>query len=119
MSLDLFIFSNQFHWPRERGDFSSNGQCTVPIFKKLKRPRPAKIEPKNGKKEAVTVVVYDQVPLSNQKDIEVKIEEMSAAQYNSETGEIKWTLTLAPGETVKKRLAFKVKYPKDKQIMGL
>ncbi len=77
------------------------------------------ISVKNGKKEAVTVVVYDQVPLSNQKDIEVKIEEMSAAQYNSETGEIKWTLTLAPGETVKKRLAFKVKYPKDKQIMGL
>jgi uncharacterized protein (TIGR02231 family) len=77
------------------------------------------ISVKNGKKEAVTVVLYDQVPLSNQKDIEVKIEEMSAAQYNSETGEIKWTLTLAPGETVKKRLAFKVKYPKEKQIMGL
>lgn len=77
------------------------------------------ISVKNGKKEAATVVLYDQVPLSNQKDIEVKIEEMSAAQYNSETGEIKWTLTLAPGQTVKKRLAFKVKYPKDKQIMGL
>ncbi|MFN0187770.1 MAG: mucoidy inhibitor MuiA family protein [Bacteroidia bacterium] len=77
------------------------------------------INVKNGKKEAVTMVLYDQVPLSNQKDIEVKIEEMSGAQYNSETGEIKWTLTLAPGETVKKRLAFKVKYPKDKQIMGL
>lgn len=77
------------------------------------------ISVKNGKKEAATVVLYDQVPLSNQKDIEVKIEEMSAAQYNSETGEIKWTLTLAPGETIKKRLAFKVKYPKDKQIMGL
>lgn len=77
------------------------------------------ISVKNGKKEAVTIIVYDQVPLSNQKDIEVKIEEMSGAQYNSETGEIKWTLTLAPGETVKKRLAFKVKYPKDKQIVGL
>lgn len=77
------------------------------------------ISVKNGKKEAVTMFLYDQVPLSNQKDIEVKIEEMSGAQYNSETGEIKWTLTLAPGETVKKRLAFKVKYPKDKQIMGL
>ena len=77
------------------------------------------ISVKNGKKEAVTIVLYDQVPLSNQKDIEVKIEEMSGAQFNSETGEIKWTLTLAPGETVKKRLAFKVKYPKDKQIIGL
>ncbi|MBP6511500.1 MAG: DUF4139 domain-containing protein [Bacteroidia bacterium] len=77
------------------------------------------ISVKNGKKEAVTMILYDQVPLSNQKEIEVKIDEMSGAQYNSETGEIKWTLTLAPGETVKKRLAFKVKYPKDKQIMGL
>jgi len=77
------------------------------------------ISVKNGKKEAVTMILYDQVPLSNQKDIEVKIEEMSGAQYNAETGEIKWTLTIAPGETVKKRLAFKVKHPKDKQIIGL
>lgn len=77
------------------------------------------ISVKNGKKDAINIVLYDQVPLSNQKDIEVKVEEMSGAQYNAETGEIKWNITLAPGETIKKRLAFKVKYPKDKQVIGL
>jgi hypothetical protein len=54
-----------------------------------------------------------------QKDIEVKTEELSGAEYNTETGEIKWKLQLPAGETMKKRLSFKVKYPKDKQIMGL
>jgi uncharacterized protein (TIGR02231 family) len=74
---------------------------------------------KNGKKEAISLLLLDQVPVSMQKDIEVKTEELSGAEYNTETGEIKWKLQLPAGETMKKRLSFKVKYPKDKQIMGL
>lgn len=74
---------------------------------------------KNGKREAISLILLDQVPVTMQKDIEVKIEELSGAEYNSETGEVKWKIQLPAGETTKKRLAFKVKYPKDKQIMGL
>lgn len=74
---------------------------------------------KNGKKEAISLILLDQIPVTMQKDIEVKIEELSGAEYNSETGEVKWKIQLPAGETTKKRLAFKVKYPKDKQIMGL
>jgi len=74
---------------------------------------------KNGKKDAVTMVLYDQVPISKQKDIEVKIDEMSGAEYNAETGEIKWKIQLAAVESQKKKLSFKVKYPKDKQVLGL
>ncbi|MFN8152997.1 MAG: mucoidy inhibitor MuiA family protein [Bacteroidia bacterium] len=74
---------------------------------------------KNGKKEAISLILLDQVPVSMQKDIEVKIDELSGAEYNSETGEVKWKMQIPAGETTKKRLTFKVKYPKDKQIMGL
>ena len=74
---------------------------------------------KNGKKEAISLILLDQVPVSMQKEIEVKTEELSGAEYNTETGEIKWKIQLPAGETAKKRLTFKVKYPKDKQIMGL
>lgn len=74
---------------------------------------------KNGKKEAISLILLDQVPVSMQKDIEVKIEELSGAEYNSETGEVKWKMQIPAGEANKKRLTFKVKYPKDKQIMGL
>ncbi|MBK9399352.1 MAG: DUF4139 domain-containing protein [Bacteroidetes bacterium] len=74
---------------------------------------------KNGKKEAISILLYDQIPLTMQKDIEVKVEELSGGEHNVETGEVKWKLQIPAGETTKKRLSFKVKYPKDKQILGL
>lgn len=77
------------------------------------------ISVKNSKKEPVTVHLYDQLPVSMQKEIEVKTEELSGGVYNPETGEVKWMLSLPSGESAKKRLTFTVKYPKDKQIIGL
>ncbi|MBL7924416.1 MAG: DUF4139 domain-containing protein, partial [Bacteroidia bacterium] len=74
---------------------------------------------KNGKKEAVSIILYDQIPLTMQKDIEVKVEELSGADYNPETGEVKWKLQIPAGEMLKKRLSFRIKYPKDKQVIGL
>jgi uncharacterized protein (TIGR02231 family) len=74
---------------------------------------------RNTKKDAVQINVEDQLPLSQDKDIEVKMIEISGAEYNSETGKLTWTLNLAPNETVKKKLTFSVKYPKDKIINGL
>ena len=74
---------------------------------------------KNGKKESITLILMDQIPVSMQKEIEVKVEDLNGAEYNSETGEVKWKLQIAAGETSKKRLSFKVKYPKDKPINGL
>ncbi|CAN5609323.1 mucoidy inhibitor MuiA [soil metagenome] len=77
------------------------------------------ISVKNGKKENINIEIEDQVPVSQNKEIEVKTEELSGATYNTETGIIKWNLTVLPGETQKKRLSFSVKYPKDKQVNGL
>ena len=74
---------------------------------------------RNGKKEAISLILLEQIPIAMQKEIEVKTEELSGAEYNSETGEVKWTIQLPAGESIKKRLSFKVKYPKDKQIIGL
>lgn len=74
---------------------------------------------KNNKKEPVTVHLFDQLPVSMQKEIEVKTEELSGGLYNPETGEVKWMLSLPGGESAKKRLTFTVKYPRDKQITGL
>lgn len=74
---------------------------------------------RNTKKEEVTIVLEDQVPVSRNKDIEVKILEMSGAEYNQTTGKITWKVTLAPSETQKRKLSISVKYPKDKIVPGL
>ena len=77
------------------------------------------ISVRNGKKESIDLVLLDQVPGSMQKDIEVRVEELSGAAHNTETGEVSWKLKISSGETVKKRFGFTVKYPKDKVVFGL
>ncbi len=77
------------------------------------------ISVKNGKTVPVNITIVDQVPVSNAKEVEVKMGENSGADYNSETGIVKWNLLIQPNETQKKNLSFSVKYPKDKQVEGL
>ena len=74
---------------------------------------------RNTRKEAVKLILEEPVPISRQKDIEVKINELSGGDLNAVTGKVTWTLNLPSGETVKKNISFTVKYPKDKTISNL
>jgi len=74
---------------------------------------------RNTKKNAVSLVMYDQVPVSQDEDITVKIEEKSGARHDEETGELAWTLDLAPAETKTLQLIFSVKHPKKKTVPGI
>lgn len=71
---------------------------------------------KNNKKEAITMLLKDQYPLATLKDIEVELMEHSNANINKETGLLSWKLDLAPGESKKIRIAYSVKYAKDRVI---
>jgi len=71
---------------------------------------------KNNRKSAIEVDVLDQLPISQSDEIEVKALEISDAEQNFATGELKWKYKLAPGETKKIRLSFYIKYPKSKTI---
>ena len=77
------------------------------------------ISVRNTKKESMTLVVEDQVPISQDKEIEVKIDELSGGIKNEETGKVFWKITLQPNETKKIKFAFAVKYPKNKMVNGL
>jgi uncharacterized protein (TIGR02231 family) len=71
---------------------------------------------KNTNKESVTMVVYDRVPVSRKKEIMVNIGGLSGGEFNPETGIIKWTKTLSPGEGETFRFDYAVKYPKGSNI---
>ncbi len=60
--------------------------------------------------------LLDQIPISQDSDISVSVEDVSGAQRNEETGILNWKVNLKPGETVKYRISFIIKYPKDKVI---
>ena len=71
---------------------------------------------KNNKKEAIDILVKDQYPISQNKEIEVELLESNGAAINEETGVLNWKLHLAPGEVKKLRISYSIKYPKDKTL---
>ena len=74
---------------------------------------------RNTRDEAVTIMVEDHVPVSQNSQIEVSVDETGGARYTPEDGKLVWELALNPNETKKLRYSFEVKYPKDRMIPGL
>jgi len=78
---------------------------------------------KNNKVTDVNLLLKDQFPLSNIKEIVVALEEDVKSEIkpevNMETGVLTWKIDLRPGESKKVRFSYSVKYPKDKKIVNL
>ena len=77
------------------------------------------ISVRNTKAEPVKVVVEDQLPVSQNSQIEVTPGDLGGAKHDVNTGKLSWTLNLQPNETKKVSYKYEVKYPKDKRINGL
>ena len=74
---------------------------------------------RNTKNEPISIVMEDQVPISQDSRIEVELEDAIGADFNRETGKLTWKLTLQPLENKEVLLKYNVKYPKGKNIQGL
>lgn len=74
---------------------------------------------KNTKSVATELHIDDQVPLSSNPAIVVKLLENSKAKYDSETGKLEWDVNLKPKESRKIAFTYEVKIPKDKVIAGI
>lgn len=70
----------------------------------------------NNKREGVTLMVLDQIPLSTNKDIAVALDDAGNATVNAEKGELRWSVTLKSGESGRVHFGYTVKYPKDEQV---
>jgi uncharacterized protein (TIGR02231 family) len=73
----------------------------------------------NTKKKPINIEVYDQVPLTQNADLEVVVEELSGATQDIATGKVTWKMTVEPEKTEKRQLRFTVKYPKKNLIQNL
>lgn len=74
---------------------------------------------RNTRKESVRLVVLDQIPVSNDKDIVIEDPQSEGADYEEATGAVKWTLDVAPAALRKLGLSYSVKYPKGKIVSGV
>jgi len=77
------------------------------------------IKIKNNKKSSEKITVEDQIPISKNEDIVVKLIVYSGAQVNAETGKLKWIVDVDGGKSVTKKLIYSVKYPGNQQIPNL
>jgi uncharacterized protein (TIGR02231 family) len=74
---------------------------------------------RNNKAEAIKITVEDQIPVSQNSQIEVTATETGGAKYIKDTGKLSWDLSLKPNESKKLVFKYEVKYPKDKIVSGL
>ena len=74
---------------------------------------------KNNKLTDVNLLLKDQYPLSNIKEVTVNLDDDGDAMVNAETGVLTWKVDLKPGESKKLRFSYSVKYPKDQKIVNL
>jgi uncharacterized protein (TIGR02231 family) len=74
------------------------------------------IQVRNQKASNVNLVIFDQVPVSNEKSITVELKESSGAEHVVNTGELVWRMTLPPNESKSVDFQYTVKYPRSAHI---
>jgi uncharacterized protein (TIGR02231 family) len=77
------------------------------------------INVRNTRKDNIDLVLQDQLPVSNDKDIMVEDKETGAAELNETTGMMLWKMQLKPNDQGTVKFGYTVKYPKGKQINNL
>ena len=74
------------------------------------------IKVSNSSTNTVEVVLKDQIPVSQNKDITVDVVDLGGAQLDKETGFLTKKVTVEPGQSTAFRFSYKVAWPKDKKI---
>ncbi|KAA5531939.1 DUF4139 domain-containing protein [Paenimyroides baculatum] len=74
------------------------------------------ISVRNNKKESISIIVEDQIPISSNTDIEITLSDKGGATTNTEKGKLTWDINLKPNETKKIRFGYQVKSAKDKNL---
>jgi hypothetical protein len=75
------------------------------------------IDVKNRKSQSVNLLVEDQLPVSQNKDIEVEAQETSGAKPDATTGKVSWNFVLNSLDEKKVKLKYQVKYPKNQSVI--
>lgn len=77
------------------------------------------ISVRNTRKEKISLVIQDQIPVSNDKDIVVEDRVYGDAAYDETTGSLRWVMDLKPSELQRNQMSYTVKYPKNRQVSNL
>ncbi|OUS00938.1 hypothetical protein A9Q86_09315 [Flavobacteriales bacterium 33_180_T64] len=74
------------------------------------------IELKNNKSSAIDLVLYDRIPISQNKDIKIDDIETGNSEYDDKKGIITWNLNIPANDKGIYQFSYTVKYPKYKRV---
>ena len=75
-----------------------------------------RITVRNTNATPVKLTFVDQIPVSQEGDIEVNVIESTGGELDKLSGQLKYDVSLAPAEAKEFTISFEVKYPKNKPI---
>ena len=74
------------------------------------------IEVKNTKQSDIDLVLFDRIPISQNRDIKIEDIETGTSNYDSEKGIMEWKVKLISGSIKTYKFSYAVKYPKYKRV---
>jgi uncharacterized protein (TIGR02231 family) len=74
---------------------------------------------RNTSNSAVSLIVEEQVPISQDSQIEVDFDTPASMEYEQETGKLTYRVTIPPNQSAVNKIKYEVKYPKELQITNL
>lgn len=73
---------------------------------------------RNTKSRSVHLIIEDQIPVSNDDEVKVKLAQSSKAAHDEQTGFITWDFRLKGRDTKKLKFTYTVTYDKTKPLVG-
>ena len=74
---------------------------------------------KNKKSIPIKIEILDQIPVSNNKEVQVTLEEKGSATYTEDIGKLLWEMNILARQTKKEKFIYTVKYPKKQAVIGI
>ena len=78
-----------------------------------------KIDVRNTRNEAIRITLVDQIPVSDDNNIDIEDIELSGAELDKTKGIATWKLDIEPNKTSQLNIGYTIKYPKDAHINNL
>lgn len=78
-----------------------------------------KIDVRNTRNEAIRITIVDQIPVSDDNNIDIEDIELSGAELDKTKGIATWKLDIEPNKTSQLNIGYTIKYPKDVHINNL
>jgi uncharacterized protein (TIGR02231 family) len=75
------------------------------------------IDVRNLNKNSIQIEVFDQIPIAQQEEIQISLDDKSSASYKESIGKLSWKLEIPAMQTSKLKMGYSVKYPRDKIVI--